>query len=125
MKATNEGGKLADIPNCTITVPNFSDGDIVLKALPEISDSKSAAYNDEPVIGRSTPLKTYSHSENRIITMQLHFFTTSAEDSNQNIKYLRALESCTYPRKGTGNLPFLPPPVCKIKCGKLLGDEGV
>ena len=48
--------------------------------LPEISDGKSAAYNDEPIMGRAFPLKTYSHSENRSISMTLHFYAIKKAD---------------------------------------------
>lgn len=124
MRATEKGsGKLQEIPDCSISVPGF--GEIRFNNLPDISDSKSVAYNDEPVIGRAVPLKTYSHSENRAISLTIHLLTLSRGDAVKNLKYLRALESCAYPRDGNSSLPFKPPPVCKIKCGSLLGDDGV
>jgi len=119
-KATRAGGGLNPIENCQIFVPGF--GPIVMDALPEISDSKSASYNDEPIMGRAFPLKTYSHSENRSISMTIHFYTITETDSNRHMNAMRALESCVYPRD-QGGMPFIPPPVCKIRCGKLLADE--
>ena len=93
-----------------------------MHALPDISDSKSAAYNDEPIMGRSFPIKTYSHSENRTISMQIHLYVRKKADAETNLGILRALESALYPRDDN-TTPFLPPPVCRIKCGRLLADQ--
>lgn len=125
MKATLPGGKLNTLNNqCYISVPTDDSYapyyDIHLKILPEITDSKQARYADEAVIGRSSPVKTYSNSENRIISMRLQFQTVTQSDLWDNIKALWALESATYPRKGIDG-PYRPPPVCKIRCGYLLG----
>lgn len=114
---------LTPIDNCLIEIPGY--GIIPLNNLPDISDSKSAAYNDEPIIGRSFPLKTYSHSENRVISMSLHFFTLTEADITKNMEYLRAIQSAVYPRSATNGAPFLPPPVCTLICGELLGVSGV
>jgi len=119
-KATLAGGTLIEIENCYIDVPNFQK--IKMKALPELSDSKSASYNDESIMGRAFPLKTYSHSENRAISMTVHFYTIQEKDKDENLRAMRALESAVYPREQNG-MPFVPPVVCKIKCGKLLADE--
>ena len=121
MKATiNATGNLQDIGDCYITVPGF--GDIILNNLPDISDTKSAQYNDTPVIGRSFPIKTYSHSENRSISIGIHLIVVDRGDINKNLGILRAIESAVYPMKGDGVNPFKPPPVCQIKCGSILGD---
>ncbi len=122
MKATTAGGSLQNIESCHITIPEF--GSIELNVLPDITDGKSASYNDEVIIGRSFPIKTYSHSENRSISMQLHFIVTEESDIQKNLEYLRAIESAVYPRDGKG-APYSPPPVCNIKCGRLLGDNAV
>ena len=94
-----------------------------MRILPEISDSKSASYNDEPLIGRSFPLKTFCHGENRVISMQLHYVVTSRLDILKNLQELRWLESAVYTRDSSGGLPFVPPPVCTIKCGEILAKE--
>jgi hypothetical protein len=120
-RATIPGGKLVNLRDCYINIPDV--GVVELKSLPEIGDSKSAEYNDEPIMGRSFPLKTYSHSANRSISMSLHFFVVNQEDIAANMQSLRMLESAVYPRQGSQGLPFRPPPVCQIKCGKLLGEE--
>lgn len=115
-------GALTPISNCYIDIPGAKK--IVLDNLPEISDTKSASYADETVIGRSNPIKTYSQSDNRSITMQLHFVISKPSDVNTNLENLRAIQSACYPREGEGGAPFIPPPVCKIKCGKLLSARG-
>lgn len=118
--ATQSGGKLKTLNDkCKIYV---GGKEIELRILPEISDSKKATYADTVVIGRSTPIKTYSHSDNRTITMKMHFITLEESDLDKNLNYLRILESATYPRQGD---PYLPPPVCKIDCGKGLGETPV
>ncbi len=119
-RATDNRGRLIFL-DCQIFIPGA--GTIRLDNLPEITDSKSAAYNDEPIIGRANPLKTYSHSENRTITMQIHLFATEESDLQENLTILRALQSAVYPRTGVNGAPFIPPPVCQIKCGTLLADD--
>ena len=119
-KATITGGSLVPIEDCYLDIPNF--GKIIFDNLPEITDSKSASYNDEVVIGRASPLKTYSQSDNRTIALQIHFFVSRPNDIQENLSKLRAIESATYPREdGTG--PYTPPPICKLKCGQLLSSD--
>jgi len=125
-KATVPGGPLVALQDCWIKIPvgNSMEYTVDLYSLPDISDSKSASYNDEPIIGRAFPLKTYSHSDNRTISMQLHFFVTHPDDVTKNLDHLRALESAVYPRvDDISGAPFVPPPVCRIKCGELLARE--
>jgi hypothetical protein len=126
-KATLPGGPLVEIANaqgksdCWLQIPPRPK--IYFRVLPEISDQKGADYSDESVIGRSSPLKTYSSSQNRSIGMQIHFVVSHPDDVNINLDHLRWIESAVYPR--TGNLagaPYVPPPVCQIKCGTLLAD---
>ena len=94
--------------------------DIFLRVLPEITDTKSASWNDEPIMGRSFPMKTYSHSENRTITMVCHFVVIEEQDIEDNLRALRLIESAVYPMKDA-RYPYKPPPVCAIECGQLLG----
>src|SRR5688572_18614063 len=102
MKATRKYGDLNPIPDCKITI----DGeDIDMFILPDITDSKGASYNDETIIGRSFPVKTYSHSENRSISMELHFIALQKSglgkpSIEQNLEWLRLIQSATYPREG-------------------------
>jgi len=122
-KATLNNGELINLKDCFIFIPNY--GPIRFHALPDISDGKSASYSDEPIIGRAFPLKTYSHSENRSIGIQLHLFARKKADVFINLQILRAIQSCVYPRDDSDNsgAPYIPPPVCRIKCGKLLADQ--
>lgn len=119
MKATLSGGKLLLIPNCYIKIQGNT---IPMNMLPDISDSKSATYNDEAVIGRSSPMKTYSHSDNRTISWTAYFITTSREDIMYNLEYLRLIESAVYPRDQAFQ-PYAPPPVCALRCGHLLDQS--
>jgi hypothetical protein len=124
MKATDPQGALVRIPNCAIYIPGCNT--IFLDALPDISDTKDAEYSDENIPGRSFPLKTYAYSTNRAINMTLHFYILRPSDVSTRIDNLRAIESATYPRDGSGgNTPFIPPPVCQLQCGRLLGDNPV
>lgn len=120
-KATLPGGPLISIPDCYVTIPGFNK--IEFNNLPDISDSKAANYNDETVIGRASPLKTYAQSENRAISMQIHLIVSKPQDVTRNLEILRAIQSAVYPREGVSGAPFIPPPICRLKCGKLLADE--
>ena len=124
-KATDGSGDLIPIANCWIKIPGGEgDSKIILNNLPDISDSKSAAYSDEPIIGRSMPLKTYSHSENRVISTKLHFFITKKSDAALNLRYLRRIESALYPQESDLFAPYKPPVVCELQCGALLATSG-
>lgn len=114
-KATNGQCDLIPIENCKIIIPGALT--ITFNNLPDISDTKSAAYNDEPVIGRAVPLKTYSHSENRVINTKIHFFIRKEADGEENLRQMRALQSAVYPQPGD---PYKPPPICQLQCGRIL-----
>jgi hypothetical protein len=121
--ATRPSGKLIQLDNCYIRISNRF---IRMKILPDITDSKSATYSDEPVMGRSTPLKTYSHSDNRTISWTAHFVVEDSFDLKRGgglLDNLRAIESLVYPQDKKIQ-PFTPPPILKIKCGNLLSDGG-
>lgn len=131
--ATIIGGALVPINDCYIVIPCQNCGvdqesggssEFVLhfKVLPEISDSKTASYNDEQVIGRASPLKTYAQSDNRTISVQIHLIVSEESDIDYNLAAMRAIQSAVYPRNGKNGAPFIPPPVCRIRCGKLLSN---
>lgn len=120
-KATENGGKLQPLKDCYIDIPDATT--IKFYSLPEIGDSKEATYGDEAIIGRASPLRTYSHSGNRTISITIHCIVDEQSAIDRNIRYIRALESALYPRKGEGGAPFSPPPVCSIKCGTILADK--
>jgi hypothetical protein len=120
-KGTNQKGSLNPINECKLEIPGGET--IVLDNLPTISDTKSAQYNAESIIGRSSPLHTYHYSDTRVISISFHFFIVNKGDGAKNIDHLRAICSCSYPREGDSNSSFVPPPICKFKCGKLLAEE--
>jgi len=122
--ATNIGGALVPIKDCYIVVP-FKSRDFTLEfyVLPDISDSKTASYNDEAAIGRASPIKTYAQSDNRSISVTIHMIVSKQSDVEYNLIALRAIQSAVYPRESSNGAPFVPPPICRIKCGKLLADE--
>lgn len=121
--ATIIGGSLVPIKDCYVVIPRES-GEFTLnfKVLPDISDQKTATYNDETVIGRSSPIKTYAQSDSRSISMQIHMVVSSPDDVDYNLSAMRAIQSAVYPRKGHNGAPFVPPPICRIKCGRLLAE---
>ena len=102
---------------CMIKIGNYT---INMRILPSIADGKRASFVDTVIPGRSTPIKSYSHSESRVITMKLPFIVVTAEDYITNVNHLRAIASATYPQEGT---PYIPPPVCTIQCGLMLGSK--
>lgn len=121
MIASSTDGKLNKIENCYLVI---SGQKIEFNNLPDISDSKGASYSDEQIMGRSTPFKTYSSSDNRTINLTIRLFTLSAEDRTNNISTLRRIQSAVYPRDiTTGGSAYLPPPICKLKCFTLLGQN--
>lgn len=122
--ATRSGGPLVPIKDCYVDIPvgESSRFRFEMKVLPEISDSKQANYSDEPIMGRSFPLKTYSHSDNRAIGMTIHMVVSEPSDIQENLDALRAIQSAVYPRHGKGDAPYIPPPICWIRCGRLLAD---
>jgi len=119
MKSTRTDGSLRPIEKCYLDIPSYRK--ITVNNLPDIGDSKTAVYNADAIIGRSSPLHTYSHSDTRNITINFHFYITKEGDAAQNLADLRAIESCAYPREG-GDAPFIPPVICKFKCGDILSQ---
>lgn len=121
-RATDSSGRLQELAKCRIITPW---GTIRMKILPEITDSKGANYQNEPIPGRTTPVPTYAYSEPRTINTDLTFAVTHCDDIFDNLQYYRWIQALTYPGGPGGGAPFVPPPVCKIVCGKMLGDNGV
>lgn len=123
MRATLAGKPLQDIPDCYIIISGVT---IPMRILPDISDTKGASYSDEPVIGRSLPMKTFSHGENRSISWTAYFMICEEGDAAKNLYYLRLIESAVYPRTyNISGAPYAPPPVCVLKCGQLLSYDKV
>ena len=123
-KSTKLQGELLPLKDCYVNIPGA--GKIIFRILPEISDSKRANYNTESILGRSNPIFTYSHSEARQINIQMHFVVDTADSITRNLRELRWIESAVYTRNSEAGAPFVPPPVCAIKCGSLLAiSDGV
>lgn len=129
--ATLIGGPLKPIGDCYLIIPcedakgcEGGEFKLTFNNLPEISDSKSVSYADEIVIGRASPLKTYSQSDNRTIGLTIHLLVTHPNDVTYNLNALRAIQSAAYPREGANGAPFIPPPICRLKCGSLLSVSG-
>jgi hypothetical protein len=121
-KATDLNGILQEIEDCYIQISKSIK--IPMRITPDISDGKGATYGDETSIGRSFPIKTFSHGENRTIGWTAHFMVCEKGDIEKNLNYLRQIQSLVYPRDG-GSVPYAPPPVCTIRCGKLLGESDI
>jgi hypothetical protein len=115
-RATNYNGQLQPI-NCTVTINGTT---MKPRILPDITDSKSASYNDESVIGRSFPIKTFSHGDNRSISMKWHILIVDTDTLFEAVQQLKAFTSLVYPQAGAGNTPYQPPTIATIDCGQIL-----
>lgn len=135
MKSTQDNGKLTPLTDKCYLIsdleaggPLYSTGlfqTLVFDNLPDISDKKSAKYNDETAIGRTAPFKVYANSENRTISVDCHFYVQeqSGPQSAQAIKEtLYWLEAHVYPKKPE-NGTYSPPPMMEIKCFSLLSED--
>lgn len=121
MKATDAKGVLQQITGCSISIPTANGQYLLIpRILPEITDSKSASYTDEIVIGRSTPIKTYSHSDNRVFSIKWKFLLVDDVTKNEAINGLKAIQSCVYPYNSTAkSAPYGPPAICTLTFGRL------
>jgi len=121
-RATNLIGNLEKIEDCYIRI---GEDIIYAYVLPTIGDSHGAQYNSENGIGRSIPTKTFQSGNDRNINLEWQFFAEGEGKLLANLYYYRLLMSCTYPvdTPQGGSVPFLPPKIVKVKCGRLLADE--
>jgi len=117
--ATTGTGTLQYLQDCYISIGGVK---IIMNNLPDIGDQHDASYATENGVGRSMPTRTFSNGGDRKISWTAHFIAENESKLTDNLKALRLIEGATYPRAIVNNLPYLPPPICKIKCGKLLGD---
>ena len=123
MNATNKTGTLQNLDNCYIkaNVSGPEDYTVYMYILPDISDTKQASYSDETGIGRSAPLKVFSHGDTRSISWTAHFFSATNEMAERNLQNLRFLESLVYPDSDINSI-VSPPPIARIRCGDLLSN---
>lgn len=117
--ATNTSGVLNYLNDCYVSIGGVK---IIMNNLPDIGDTHDASYATETGVGRALPTRTFSNGGDRKITWTIHFLADNDAKLNENLQALRLIEGATYPRALVGNLPYLPPPICKLKCGKLLGN---
>lgn len=125
VKATKPSGNLVPLEKCYIKVG--SQPEIYMTILPDISDSKSAKYDDTTISGRSSSIKGYSHSDPRTISWSVHFLATTENQVAKNLQELRILQSAVYPynKPLNASAPYAPPPICKLRCGDILARGGV
>lgn len=114
-RATILGGDLNEIDDCYIDIENRI---IPMTILPDISDSKSANYTNENSLGRTTPFVVFANGELRTISWTCHWVIKKSDDPDLYLGYIRTLQSAVYPTDQVGH----PPPLCKIKCGKILSS---
>lgn len=119
-KAIDINGQIAKLDKCYIIAGGVT---IYMQVLPDISDSKGATYSSEPAQGRSSSVTAYNYSDPRLINWTVHFVATDKETLRRNVGHLRILKSCLYPKTKSGNTPYSPPPICKLKCGIMLDDS--
>lgn len=123
MNATNNTGNFIPLDNCYISAKiSGIEKMINMYILPDISDAKQSTYSDETGMGRSAPIKVFSHGDSRSISWTAHFFSPTQFQMQQNIDYLRILESLVYPDVSDTTI-VSPPPIARIKCGSLLGED--
>lgn len=118
MKATLPGGKLKNIDDIYIEIDGKT---IYAYILPDISDSKSASYADENSIGRTTPFKNYSYSENRVITWTHHWIVDVRSRVDQILEEIRYFQALAYPSNNPS--PYSPPWIAHIKAGNILDED--
>jgi hypothetical protein len=144
-RATNQVGDLLFIDDCYIQLPvnipnrptmQMQNGSvqagnspyIFFNILPKISDSHASNFNDESIMGRSMPLKTYASGGVRAINIEISYLIVDEQVDPQRIwAELKAIQACTYPQDGGANIgaPFLPPFICRLKCGHMIGKNGI
>ena len=125
MNATDSRGNFVPLDNCYISAKiSGKEYMINMYILPDISDTKQSTYSDETGIGRSAPIKVFSHGDTRSIGWTAHFFSPTKDIAKENLKNLRILESLVYPDSNSNtNSIVSPPPIARIKCGDLLSSD--
>lgn len=94
-----------------------------------ISESKAAIYGDIITIGRSTPIKTYSHSASKNLNFTLKFFANPEKgDMSMTPKVIKErvdfCYSLLYPDYSAGFV-LKPPPKCLIRIGDQITFAGI
>ena len=113
-------------------IDKTDDSRLEFQLMPQtITESKSALWNEIPIIGRSLPLVGYSGSTSRSMSISLQFaaMVPNGSDPENPVKYssdwvikqVRWLESKTYPSY-TGDI-VRPPPGLVVIIGQALGMQ--
>lgn len=118
-KGTFESADLNLVKGCMISVVGIMDEPWQLKTMPEITDSKSANYNSQTVFGRSSPIRSYSDSGARTISVSFDLINTPI-DEGANFEFLRAIAAAAHPQYDQG---IAPPPLIKFQCGPLISGK--
>jgi hypothetical protein len=125
LKATDSRGNFVPLDNCYISAKiSGKEYMINMYILPDISDTKQSTYSDETGMGRSAPIKVFSHGDSRSISWTAHFFSPTKDIAKENLKNLRILESLVYPDVSDTTI-VSPPPIARIKCGSLLSEDAL
>ena len=122
MRATNpQTNRLNPIKGCFLAAKGRT---IYPTVLPELTDKHTALYSDEPIMGRSMPVKAYGSSSDRTITWKWKFVNTDRQTYIRNLQDYNFLKSLTYPvDTPSSSIPYEPPPICNIKCGSILSGD--
>ncbi len=88
----------------------FKDGTGRVVLLNDVSESKTANYNIEEVIGRSEGYPVFSNSANKTISFSIGFWFDNPQETK---KIKERFESLVYPDK-KGNIPLPPPPILLV-----------
>ena len=133
---TNGNGniRLTRIKNCWIQVANVnranpSENSLLpggsdkyyFTALPELSWSKNANYNAQPIIGRPVPVITYAHSGPKSVTVTIHMHNPTRNDMDYNLSAVNYLAGALHPRL---DATYAPPPICTFHCGPGAAKSG-
>jgi hypothetical protein len=114
--------------NCKITVSRITYGGtgsstllglaggetFQLSSLPELTWRKEASYNTQSIIGRASPVVSYSSSKSKTLEIVLHMHSPTHQDLLNNLKATHYLAAALHPRYEN---TYAPPPICTLNCG--------
>jgi hypothetical protein len=117
---STSSGRLSFVEGVSMRIPAAGGGvrEWQFVALPEVSDSKEAQYSDIPILGRSSPIPTFSHSGYRRLQIVFHLHSTSEELRKYHAQFIWAAASLVHPEYEQS---YRPPRLAWFKCGTLIG----
>lgn len=115
-------GKLQKIKGCWLKIPGSltTGGKHYFRSLPEITDSKSANYNSQTIFGRASPIRSFSDSAPRTISISWDMYNVDQLARDATYEMIRAISSAVYP---IYEPPYNPPPICQFQCGSILAGK--